>query len=150
MSIHASRVTKTIPIPFDPPHEVTIQKLSGRHLAKASEAFQNALFLGMKDKGGAQAVKEIQDVFRKLNEGDANAKKTIAAVRADPLNGFDKQTLIKGGLKSWTYTDVPVTADAIEDLDADAVDYFATEILRLTKPSLFQTDEEREAAQKNV
>ncbi len=31
----SSRATKTLSIPFDPPHEVTIQKLSGRHLYKA-------------------------------------------------------------------------------------------------------------------
>lgn len=107
MSILASRVTTTIPIPFErradgTPHEATIQKLSGKQLQKASAA--------------------------------SDDDRLTAVVRA--------------GLKTWT-VDAPVTPETIDDLDGEALNHFATEIMRLTKPELFQTAEEQEAAQKN-
>jgi len=39
---------------------------------------------------------------------------------------------------------------SLEDLDDEAVDFIATEVLRLTKPGLFHaTEDDAEAAQKN-
>jgi hypothetical protein len=98
-------------------------------------------------------------------EPDAT-EKAVADVKKNPLNGYDKYSLLYDGIKAWTYPSslervavVERTPDghevtvqrvpAIEDLDEAAVDFFATEILRLTKPSLFQTPEEQEAAAKN-
>lgn len=107
MSILASRVTKSIPIPFElradgTPHEATIQKLSGKQLQRAS-----------------------------------------AAPNEDRLTA-----LVRAGLKTWT-VDAPLTPETIDDLDGEALNHFATEIMRLTKPALFQTTEEAEAEQKN-
>lgn len=43
----------------------------------------------------------------------------------------------------------PWAVPAIDDLDDDALTFFATEIMRLTKPSLFETVDEQEADRKN-
>jgi hypothetical protein len=149
MSIFASRTVKTIPIPFDPPHEVTIQKLAGRHLAKAKNAFLASLFDGVRDRGGAAVQKEMQALFGNDDKAKkAEAEAEVEKVKADPLNGYDKHTLISCGVKSWTY-EAPIDEGAINDLDEEAVDFFAREIMLLTKPSLFQTAQDAEDAQKN-
>lgn len=153
MSIFASRTQKTIPVPFDPPHEVTIQKLAGRHLRKAHEAWLEELYTGVRNRGGATAQKEMQALFddrdKKKADETSDAEKAIAEVQDDPLNGLDKFTVVRYGVKAWSY-DIPVSSESIDDMDDDAVDFVATEIMRLTKPALFQTKDEREAAQKNA
>jgi hypothetical protein len=69
-------------------------------------------------------------------------------VGAHPLAGFDALTLIEKGVTEWTFTE-PIGHDAFEEIDADTRDWLATEILRLSRPSLFQSADEREQAQKN-
>jgi hypothetical protein len=162
MSIFASDTTETFEVPFDPPHTVTIRKLTGKKLMKAQKAFFNELIAEVQSRGGARVQKDIEQLFEK---GTKTAEE-IAKVKADPLNGYDKHALIAAGLASWTYPKSlePVavtekTADgrevtvmvvpAIEDLDDEAVEFFATEVLRLTKPSLFLTADAAKADRKN-
>lgn len=154
----ASRTTKTIPIPFDPPNEVTIQKLAGRHLGKAQLENQVLAIDNLRRMGGAAFQKEL--------EGLGDAEKRAALVKehqADPLNGYDRYEVLAKGIKSWSYEEKldPVEVvetdgvtrmriPAIDDLDDEAADFIAREILRLTKPALFQTAEEIETATKNA
>ncbi len=162
MSIFASDTTKTLEIPFDPPHTVTIRKLTGKKLVKAQKAFFNELIAEVQSRGGAKVQKDIEQLFDKSAKTEAE----IAKVKADPLNGYDKHALIAAGVVAWSYPRglEPVavteqTADgrevtvmivpAIDDLDDEAVAFFATEVLRLTKPSLFLSAEEAKAEQKN-
>jgi len=152
MGTFASRTTKTIPIPFDPPHEVLIQKLAGRHLQRAQQAFFNELVAGIRERGGAAVQKDLQQLFK----GDeAATKEKVAEQQKDPLNGFDAYVICQKGIKAWTFVDeagqsIPVTPETIEDLDEEAVRFFATEIMRLTKPGLFQSEEEAKATQKET
>jgi hypothetical protein len=152
MSIFASRTQKTIDLPFDPPHTITIQKLAGRHLGKAREAWLEDLYTGVRNRGGASAQKEMQALFQDRDEGKGDKKseaaEAIEKVQADPLNGLDKFTVVRFGVKAWSY-DLLVSPESIDDMDDQAVDFIATEIMRLTKPALFQTKTETEAAQKN-
>ena len=191
-SIFASRTQVTIPIPFDSPNEVTIQKLTGRQLGKAQQAFFNELIAGVQERGGAKVQKDIQTLFEK---DKTSVDVEVAKVQADPLNGYDPYVLILYGVKAWTYPESlkPVMvvdeeserlveavkavaafldnkgliADAIdkvmsvakvmrwripavEALDAEAVDFFAREVLKLTKPSLFLNTEEAKATQREA
>lgn len=139
----ASKVTKTIPIPFDPPHEVTLRKLSGRHLQKARDAFMAEMFRGIQERGGANVQKEMAALW-----DNPEAKQQIETAQTDPLAGLDKYTLARLGIERWSY-DEPVSEQAVDDLDDEAVAFFATETMRLTKPALFQTKDEQEADRKN-
>lgn len=131
MSIFASRTQKTIPIPFDAPHEVTLQKLTGRQLERASQENQIEAQQFVSRMGGAEFRKQLESV------GDSVAvAEQMATIKADPMFGYHKPTLLKHGVKAWTY-DVPITDQAIEDLDDDALEFFAREVMKLTKPSLF-------------
>ena len=163
MGIFASQtVSDPIPVPFDPPHTVTVRKLTARECDAAAEAHRDGIASG--------SARAWPATFRRMLEKGANDPDVLKAI-ADPLTGYDRFALVRSGLTAWTYpqsiTPVPAKAevkakgnvpgspavpasDAIEDLDDEAVDFIATEVLRLTKPHLFHaTAEDAEVAQKN-
>jgi hypothetical protein len=159
----ASRVVVTLPVPFDPPNEVTIRKLAGRHLEKARNAFLQGLFLDVQARGGAQVQKEMQTLFIKDAPNQEEVKAKEAAAEANPLAGLDEYVIVQGGLVSWTYPEpckpeavtdehgtVTMRIVALDDMDEDAIKWLATEIMRLTKPSLFRTPAEEETERKNA
>jgi hypothetical protein len=142
---------------------VTIRKLAGRHLERARNAFMADLFHGVQERGGAAVQKDLQLLFAPDKDSAASAmQEQVEKLKSDPLNGLDPYVVAQGGIVAWTYPEslaVELVADekgnqvprvrAIDDLDEDAVQWFATEIMRLTKPSLFQTKAEVEAERKN-
>jgi hypothetical protein len=129
MSIFASYVTRIVPLPFDTPHEVTIQKLPAKALAAAREASIAASFAFVKTIGGTAMQKEIAG----LADPDAVAER-LAERQADPLRSYDRSTVLAKGVKAWTYSE-PVTPDTLDDLDEEAAEFLAREILALTLPN---------------
>lgn len=159
MSIFASQTqSDPIPIPFDPPHWIVVRQLTGREITRAQEAHRDNLASG-DPRLWAASFK------RMLATGGATDPEVMKAIR-DPLTGYDRYSLVRSGLVAWSYPqsikpvpakepggDMPVTTptDAIEDLNDEAVDFFATEVLRRTKPGLFLvTEEDAKAAQKEL
>jgi hypothetical protein len=75
--------------------------------------------------------------------------------KKDPLLTYDRITLIDKGLQGWETPDVEYPADekarmeAIEEIDDEIQVALAREILKLSKPKLFEAQEEQEAAAKN-
>lgn len=145
MSIFASHTRQTIPIPFDAPHTVTIQKLAGKDVDAAQLDHMAGVVTG---RGRNWAVR-----FLELARANAATEKDARKVLDDPLSGYDRLALVKRGVKAWTYevdgTAKPITDAAIDDLDDEALEFLARAVLQLTKPGLFQTADERQAAQKN-
>jgi hypothetical protein len=165
MSIFASRSTSDpIPIPgVDPPATCTVRKLSGRELDTAQGDHLRATIAGRFAAHGWAAVFQ-----RQLKAGlatDADAQHVLD----DPLSGYDRHAIVKAGLLAWTITDPALPAPAadtsddttraktaaargtvIEDLDDDALEFFAVAIMRRTKPGLFLTVDEAEQARKNA
>jgi hypothetical protein len=145
-SIFASQTSATIAIPFDSPNSVTIRRLTGRECDAAAEAHRQ----------GAASVspRAWPAVFRRLLEKGASDPEVLKAIH-DPLTGYDRFALVRAGLVAWSYPQwVVLRADAvnreadlakrtasIDDLDDEAVDFIATEVLRLTKPWLFLVTE---------
>ena len=142
MNPFASRTTETIDLPFDPPHTATIRKLAGRHLEKAKQENQFASVDALRRMGGVKFQQEIAAL------GD-QSKEAIAKFQADPMNEYDLYVLLRYGVIAWSYSD-PVTPEQLDDLVDDAVQFLAAKILRLSKPALFQSAEEYQAAQKNA
>lgn len=198
----ASRNVKTLPIPFDPPHEVTLQKLAGRHLEKAETAAQAKWIESMDAKGGIKKQREILRAYEDDKPKDVTPEPEPEKDKAvDPLAGLDPYTVCRFGIKSWTYEESlkpePVEDDedspfallqaellkrldeaiakggafsavaemarslfgmkppvmrvkAIDDLGPDELKWFATEVIRLTKPRLFETKDEHQESEKNA
>lgn len=144
MSIFASQTqSDPIPIPFDAPHTIVVRKLTGTEYRAA-----------VNDSEG-----RITALFRRALATGGVTDPAVFAVAADPLLGHDRSALVRAGLVSWSYpqsvkpvaaegTKPPVMVDAVADLDDEALDFIATEVLRLTKPAYFVTPEAVEDAQK--
>lgn len=163
MSIFASETTSDrIPIPFDPPHWIQVRKLTGRETERAQEAHRDTLATG--------SARSWATTFRRMLEKGAKDPEVLKVIR-DPLTGYDRYALVRSGLVAWSYprslkpigaipavlkdgqivTPAVEASDAIEDLDDEAVDFIATEVLRLTKPHLFYaTAEDADAEKKSA
>lgn len=151
MNSFSSRSATTIPIPHDPPHEVTICKLSGGKLRQADEARDFALARYIDQMGGATYRESVAAQYAKA-AADRKAAGEPPVV-SNPAQAFDSITVIKGGTKAWTFqnedgTPILVTPEAIEDLSAETQEYLAEQILRYTKPSLFADFDKQEAQKK--
>jgi hypothetical protein len=144
-SLFAFRVTKEITFPDLPGHTFTIRKLAPRHLEAASKAAQHRAIGEVKELG-VGFIKEL----RSLSE-----EKVKEETKKDPLLTYDRITLIDKGLQGWETPDVEYPADekarmeAIEEIDDEIQVALAREILKLSKPKLFEAQEEQEAAAKN-
>lgn len=134
----ASRYTDTISLPTDPTETITIQRLSGGVVERAQAAHLRSVVSGRTPRGWAGVFQKI------LASGLATTADAEKAIR-DPLAGYDREVLVVGGVKAWSYTDEagkprPVTAEAIADLDDEAMEFLAVAIMTLTKPALFAVD----------
>lgn len=143
MSIFASRTQQVLPLPFDEPHTVTIQKLAGRMLEKARQVNQQASVDALRRMGGATFQRELGAV------GDpAVVAAAVAKRQADPLHTYDRYVVLAKGITAWTYdealTPVEVVDEdgtktlriaAIDDLDEEAADFIARAIMALTRPA---------------
>ncbi len=154
MGLFAADTTVTVDLPFDPPHTAVIQKLSGWKLGRAQKAFFNELVADVQDRGGAQVQKDMEVLFAK-DPNEAQAQ--VEAVKKDPLNGHDRITLIGLGVKSissipaWASLTPDARMDMVrEQFDAEVVDFFATEVLKLTKPALFMDTEAAKATKREA
>jgi hypothetical protein len=141
MSIFASDTATTIPIPFDAPHTATIGKLTGRQLELAQAAH-------LKDFIGGNSPRGWPAIFKKAVAAGTALESDARHTLEDPLIGYDRMTIVRNGLKGWSYFEKSLPS-AVEDLDDEALEFFAIEIMRITKPGLFLSREEREAARKN-
>jgi len=150
-------VSDPIPLPFDDGQWIQVRKLTGREIEAAALAHRDHL------AGGSPRLWPA--TFRLALEHGASDPEVLRAIR-DPLTGYDRFALVRSGLVAWSYPQptkparVPATSngsftvpgpDAVDDLDDEAVDFIATEVLRRTKPALFHaTEEDAERAQKNA
>lgn len=149
MSVFTSRVTKSIEIPQDPGQSVTIRKLAPKHLRAAREARQAADFEETKRQIAiTQALGD--EILKAVTETKSAREESGAARTVDPLVAYDVTALCVSAIKAWSYADVKPTPETIADLDEPTQEFIAREALKLSKPDLFQTSDEQEAAQKNV
>jgi len=143
VAIFASQTTATIPLDGGA-HTATIRKLTGREYERAQADHLRQFVAGHSPRVWAVALRKI------LSGDGANVTaRELADAHADPLLGFDRYTIVTAGLVAWTVDGGTPTPDQINDLDDDTVETIARAILELSKPSLFQSAAERDAAKKN-
>ena len=146
-------VSPEIPLPFDQGQWVKVRKLTGRQYEHAQ----------MVHRAGVAIAPDKWAGFARAAAADGPTSDAVKRMLTDPLTGFDRETLVREGLVAWSY-DRPVKPvvtkvagqpdqvdDAIADLDDDAIDFIAREVLKLTKPTLFvETPEASEAEKKSA
>ena len=130
MSIFASYVTRIVPLPFDEPQTVTIQKLSGKALEAARQARIADSMEFVRSLGGAAFGRELAAA----TAGREGAAEVTAGGDADPLRKYDRTMVLVKGVKAWTYEE-PLTPDRLDDLDEQAADFLFRAILELTLPN---------------
>jgi len=119
---------------------VTIQKLSWKSLEHAAD-IQTERALGALAKiGGAAASQQLQ------NRAETKASLTIEQQREARYRSYDRNAVLKAGVKSWT--SAAKLPAALDDLDDDTAELLHRAILDLSLPSLEPGAEE--AAQKNA
>lgn len=162
MSIFASKTqSDPMPLPFDPPHTVTVRKLTAREVEMAQAAHAHGV--------ATSDTRLWATRFRRILENSLADKAQVEQAIADPLTGYDRFSIVRSGLVAWSYPEsiTPIEAaaavkangktpaspavearDAIADMDDESIDFVATAILKLTKPWLFLTAEQLEAQKK--
>ncbi len=150
----ASHSKVTVEVPGDPTQTVTYRKLTGLEVEQAQSEHLKGIIAGRSARGWSAAFQRV------LAKGATDAD--AAAVVADPLTGYDRLAIVRAGLVDWSYP-LPVQSqsitrtgdtvmsavDYVADLDDETLEWLAREILKLTKPGLFQTPDEAEAVRKN-
>lgn len=139
MALVSSICQKTT-IPHEPTEHMVLRKLSWRQLEKAAEIRSEKSATRMKNLGG--------DVLTALNTANgADGAEEMKKAQADPLNTYDRGTLLEFGIASWSYP-TDCTKEAKENLDDETADWAAREIVKLSKPE--KTAEQQEADRKNA
>ena len=90
-----------------------------------------------------RSLSGVTDVVNELNR--ARTEPAVQAAESDPINDYDRMTLLCKGIVGWYgpyYDDTPLSPDAIAGLDQPTADWAAHEIIGMHS----QTEGEREAA----
>ena len=124
----AKLITQVLDVPDDPGQTITIQKLSGRAVERAQAVAAEKTISG---RGFASKVAQALEAAK---DGSTVA---LDAMLRDPLNGYDRATVLQAGIVAWSY-DVPCRPEHIDQLDDERSEFVALAILKLTKPHLFE------------
>ena len=142
MSVFAKLRTATLnQVPGAPTAVVEIHGLSPRSLQLAAQEHQRQAMAAFKEAKASASVD-----FDAVDPEAVKAYQTQMA--KNPLLSYDAATLIEKGVTAWSF-ELPPVPEHIAELDEDVRDYIADQILRLSKPSLYRTEEEQEADRKN-
>lgn len=111
-----------IDIPHEPGQWMQFRRLNGRRLAACVEKRQEGAMSRMKTLG-ADGMAIIRDAAKGREE---------AAVVADPLDQYDRDTLLISGVASWSYEADPKSELESEDggLDPITSEWAARQILK--------------------
>jgi hypothetical protein len=129
-SIFANRITKTLTLPGTE-YTVTIRKLNPRQLAAVQFAVQRRALEQVEALGGMKRLADLREF------GPGAVEASNEAAQRDPLVTHDIMTLLEHGILTWTVDEEPSPA-AFEELEPELAEWLAREILRLTKPALFE------------
>jgi len=115
-------ISDEIPIPGEPNQWMRFRRLNSRRIAECSDKKQMDSMQRMKTLG-----KEGMELIR---DAAAGRDKTAAA-KADPIDTYDRDLLLKAGIHSWSYdADIKTELESEDDgLDAKTSEWAARQIL---------------------
>lgn len=118
-----SNITKTVNIPNED-HSAVICKLSHTQLKAAAKARQSEGVGFMREMGG--------ELLKALRDADTDKIKQIQEAQEANISNYDRDTLLKEGIVSWTYdAKLPKGTD---DLDEATAKFLAEAIFEYSRP----------------
>lgn len=126
-----TNVTKKVDIPNEPESAV-IRKLSHKQLKEASRARQSEGVGFMKEIGG--------ELLKALREEDTGKIKRLQEVQEADINTYDRDTLLRLGVVSWTYPIPPIAisengvGNGLDELDEPTAKFLAEQIFEFSRP----------------
>lgn len=122
----ASEVTSKLEVPGEIGQWVEIKKLGWKKLREAVEVASEGAMRAMRalGKDGLEAVRGVT--------ADQIAEQQKAAAD-DPASAFDPTTLLRAGVKAWSY-ERKLTPEALDDLDPAMASWLVREIAVLSQP----------------
>lgn len=120
-----SFVSEQIPMPNDPASWIKVRKLTGKQYEKAQDVHR-AKFAVSSDRWAG---------FFRATATNPDSE-DVQRILSDPMTGHDRYALAKEGLVEWSF-ERAIDDAAIDELDDDAIDFIAREVLKLAKPGLF-------------
>lgn len=131
-----TNITKTIKI-LNEDETCLIRKLSHIQLKQAAKARQSEGIGFMREMGG--------ELLKALREGDNEKIKKLEEAQAANVTNYDRDSLLRFGILSWTYPVPPMAptpfepnakrgADGIDDLDEPTAKFLAEEIFNYSRP----------------
>lgn len=132
-----------IPVPFDPPHTITVRQLTGQEYEEAQAAHARGIASG----------RNWSNRFRTAISAGIATDEQVSLAVSDPLLGYDRLAMAQAGLVAWSFKDgdkpKKLTPAAVADMSDELLELVALEVLKLTKPALFETKKQAERERKN-
>lgn len=125
------------------PTRVGVRRLGWKKLAEASDEQTREGLKALTEVGGAEVVRQLEDVRRARREAIAASGGAspvpLPDVKPNPMGGYSLRSLLTYGVVD--FDEVPVVDMApIDDLEPELASSIAEAILRLSRPGLFETE----------
>ena len=123
-----TNITKTLEVPGET-ETVVIRKLSHTQLKAAARARQSEGVGFMREMGG--------ELLKALRESDTATVKRIQETQEADINNYDRDTLLKLGVVSWSYPLPPVVEggpNGLDQQDEPTAKWLAEQIFAYSRP----------------
>jgi len=126
-----TNVTNTVQVPNEDT-TVVIRKLSHTQLKEAAKAKQTEGIGYLKELGG--------ELLKALREADSDKIKKLQEIQEADINNYDRDTLLRYGVVSWTYEIPPISVskegvgNGLDQLDEPTAKFLAEQIFEFSRP----------------
>lgn len=126
-----TNITDTIAIPGEDT-KVVIRKLSHTQLKEAAKARQSEGIGYLRELGA--------ELLKALREADTDKLKKLQEVQEADINNYDRDTLLRYGVVSWTYEIPPISitresmGNGLDQLDEPTAKFLAEQIFAFSRP----------------
>jgi hypothetical protein len=123
-----TNITKTVSIPGEEETAV-IRKLSHTQLKQAAKARQSEGVGFMREMGG--------ELLKALRDADTDKIKKIQDAQEADVTNYDRDTLLRFGVVSWSYPVKPtaeVGLNGLDELDEPTAKFLAQQIFEFSRP----------------
>lgn len=127
-----TNITKDVDIPNET-EKATIRMLSHTQLKEAAKARQSEGVGFMRELGG--------ELLKALRDADTDKIKKIQDAQEANVDNYDRDTLLRLGVVSWTYAIPPISISAekgvgngLDQLDEPTAKFLAQEIFEFSRP----------------